>query len=157
VINSLINKDIAIIGYSETKIERRSGRSTYDVAAEATSKVLDYAGLGTKDIDGMATVLPSSEAGNNFYSNYLGDHLGLTTTWTQTTDLGGAAMLANVARAASAIQSGYCEMVLSIAAATPTTRRVDDQRSYRSEFRNPTGIQGPPGAFGLLRSARRRY
>ena len=150
MINSLKNKDIAIIGYSETKIERRSGRSTYDVAAEATSKVLEYAGLGTKDIDGMATVLPSSEAGNNFYSNYLGDHLGLTTTWTQTTDLGGAAMLANVARAASAIQSGYCEMVLSIAAATPTTRRVDDQRSYRSEFRNPTGIQGPPGAFGLL-------
>ena len=148
--NSLINKDIAIIAYSETKIVRRSGRSTYDIAAEATAKVLEYAGLGTQDIDGMATVLPSSEAGNNFYSNYLGDHLGLTTTWTQTTDLGGAAMLANVARAASAIQSGYCEMVLSIAAAAPTTRRVDDQRSYRSEFRNPTGIQGPPGAFGLL-------
>ena len=59
-------------------------------------------------------------------------------------------MLANVARAAAAIQSGYCEMVMSVAAAAPTTRRVDDQRSYRSEFRNPTGIQGPPGAFGLL-------
>jgi acetyl-CoA acetyltransferase len=148
--NSLENKDIAIIAYAETKNVRRSGRATYDIAAEATAKVLDYAGLGTKDIDGMATMLPSSEAGNNFYSNYLGDHLGLTTTWTQTTDLGGAAMLGNVARAAMAIQSGYCEMVLSIAAAAPTTRRVDDQRSYRTEFRNPTGIQGPPGAFGLL-------
>ena len=67
--NSLINKDIAIIAYSETKIVRRSGRSTYDIAAEATAKVLEYAGLGTQDIDGMATVLPSSEAGNNFYSN----------------------------------------------------------------------------------------
>jgi acetyl-CoA acetyltransferase len=148
--NNLINKDIAIIAYAETKNVRRSGRATYDIAAEATAKVLDYAGLGTKDIDGMATMLPSSEAGNNFYSNYLGDHLGLTTTWTQTTDLGGAAMLGNVSRAAMAIQSGYCEMVLSIAAAAPTTRRVDDQRSYRTEFRNPTGIQGPPGAFGLL-------
>lgn len=148
--NSLKNKDIAIIAYAETKNVRRSGRATYDIAAEATAKVLDYAGLGTKDIDGMATMLPSSEAGNNFYSNYLGDHLGLTTTWTQTTDLGGAAMLGNVSRAAMAIQSGYCEMVLSIAAAAPTTRRVDDQRSYRTEFRNPTGIQGPPGAFGLL-------
>lgn len=148
--NSLINKDIAIIAYAEIKNVRRSGRATYDIAAEATAKVLDYAGLGTKDIDGMATMLPSSEAGNNFYSNYLGDHLGLTTTWTQTTDLGGAAMLGNVARAAMALQSGYCDMVLSIAAAAPTTRRVDDQRSYRTEFRNPTGIQGPPGAFGLL-------
>ena len=148
--NSLKDRDIAIVAYAETKIERRSGRSTYDIAAEATAKVLDYAGLGTKDIDGMATLLPESEAGNNFWSNYLGDHLGLTTTWTQTSDLGGASAVANVARAASAIQSGYCEMVLSVCAGAPTTRRVDDQRSYRTEFRNPTGIQGPPGAFGLL-------
>lgn len=150
MLNSLANKDIAIIGYGEVKNVRRSGRSTYDLASEATAKVLDYVGLSTKDIDGMATVLPSSEAGNNFWSNYLGDHLGLQTSWTQTTDIGGASMPGNVARAAAAIQSGYCETVLSIAAAAPTTRRVDDQRSYRSEFRNPTGIQGPPGAFGLI-------
>tara|TARA_Y100001934_G_scaffold41342_1_gene49481 strand:- start:4091 stop:5272 length:1182 start_codon:yes stop_codon:yes gene_type:complete len=150
MLNSLANKDIAIIGYGEVKNVRRSGRSTYDLASEATAKVLEYVGLSTKDIDGMATVLPSSEAGNNFWSNYLGDHLGLQTSWTQTTDIGGASMPGNVARAAAAIQSGYCETVLSIAAAAPTTRRVDDQRSYRSEFRNPTGIQGPPGAFGLI-------
>ena len=56
--NNLINKDIAIIAYAETKNVRRSGRATYDIAAEATAKVLDYAGLGTKDIDGMATMLP---------------------------------------------------------------------------------------------------
>jgi acetyl-CoA acetyltransferase len=154
MINSLKNRDIAIIAYAETRIERRSGRSTYDIAAEATAKVLDYAGLTTADIDGLATLLPGSEATNNFWSNYLGDHLGLTTTWTQTSDLGGASAVANVARAASAIQSGYCEMVLSVAADASTTRRVDDQRSYRSEFRNPVGIQGPPGAFGLLM---RRY
>ena len=119
--NQLLEKDIAIIGYSETKNIRRSGRSTYDIAAEAASKVLDYVGLSNRDIDGMATVLPSSEAGNNFWSNYLADHLGLQTTWTQTTDLGGASMLANVARAAAAIQSGYCEMVMLVAAAAPTT------------------------------------
>ena len=150
MLNPLANKDIAIIGYGEVKNVRRSGRSTYDLASEATARVLEYVGLSTKDIDGMATVLPSSEAGNNFWSNYLGDHLGLQTSWTQTTDIGGASMPGNVARAAAAIQSGYCETILSIAAAAPTTRRVDDQRSYRSEFRNPTGIQGPPGAFGLI-------
>src|SRR5690606_19238976 len=104
MINSLKNRDIAIIAYAETKIVRRSGRSTYDIAAEATAKVLDYAGLGTADVDGLATLLPSSEAANNFWSNYLGDHLGLTTTWTQTSDLGGASMVGNVARAAAAIQ-----------------------------------------------------
>ena len=104
MINPLANKDIAIIGYGAVKNVRRSGRTTYDVAAEATSNVLEYTGLGTKDIDGMATVLPSSEAGNNFWSNYLGDHLGLQTSWTQTTDIGGASMPGNVARTAAALQ-----------------------------------------------------
>jgi len=148
--NPLGDRDIAIISYAETKIARRSGISTYAYCAEAASMALDYAGLGTADIDGMATNLPTSEAGNNFWSNYLGDHLGLATEWTQTTDLGGASMSANVARAASALQGGYCDMVLSVTADTSSAVRRDDQRSYRSEFRNPTGIQGPPGAFGLL-------
>ena len=150
MINTLKNKDIAIIGYAETKIVRRSGRSTYDLAAEATAGVLDYTGVGIEEVDGFATVIPSSEAGNNFWSSYLGDHLGIEARWSQTTDLGGASMLGNVARAASAIHAGYCEMVLSVAAAAPTTQRLDRQGSYRSEFRNPTGIQGPPGAFGLI-------
>ena len=44
MINSLTNKDIAIIGYGEIKNVRRSGRTTYDFAAEATSKVLEYTG-----------------------------------------------------------------------------------------------------------------
>ncbi len=148
--NPLIDKDIAIIGYAETKIVRRSGRSTYDIAAEATAGVLDYTGVTLEEIDGLATTIPSSEAGNNFWSSYLGDHLGVTARWSQTTDLGGASMLGNVARAASAIHEGYCSMVLSVAAAAPTTQRQDRQGSYRTEFRNPTGIQGPPGAFGLL-------
>ena len=68
MLNPLANKDIAIIGYGEVKNVRRSGRSTYDLASEATARVLEYVGLSTKDIDGMATVLPSSEAGNNFWS-----------------------------------------------------------------------------------------
>lgn len=148
--NPLGAKDIAIIGYAETRIVRRSSRSTYDLAAEAMAKALDHAGVGIGDIDGLATLIPDSEAGNNFWSNYLGDHLGLTTRWTQSSDLGGASSIANVARAAAALQSGQCEMVLSVAASAPSTIRTDNQRSYRSEFRNPTGIQGPPGAFGLL-------
>ena len=54
LINTLKAKDIAIIGYAETKIVRRSGRSTYDLAAEATSKLLEYTGVGLADIDGLA-------------------------------------------------------------------------------------------------------
>ncbi len=148
--NPLSARDVAIIGYAETRIVRRSNRSTYDFAAEAMARVLASTGVGIDEIDGLATLIPDSEAGNNFWSNYLGDHLGLTTRWTQSSDLGGASMAANVARAAAAIQAGQCEMVLSVAASTPSTIRTDNQRSYRSEFRNPTGIQGPPGAFGLL-------
>ncbi len=150
MINNLKSKDIAIIGYAETKNYRRSGRSTYDFAAEALSYLFEYSGIGPEQVDGFSTMLPSSEAANNFWSNYLTDHLGLETRWCQTSDLGGASMTANVARAAAAIHEGYCEMVVNLAAAVPTTRRVDDQRSYRTDFRNTTGLQGPPGGFGLL-------
>ena len=121
--NPLSAKDIAIIGYAETRIVRRSNRSTYDLAAEATSKALEHAGVRIDEIDGLATLIPDSEAGNNFWSNYLGDHLGLTTRWTQSSDLGGASSIANVARAAAALQSGQCEMVLSVAASAPSTSR----------------------------------
>ncbi len=47
-------RDIAIIGYYETKFERRSGRSIYDVAGEAASGALAHAG-------GAALVVTSAE------------------------------------------------------------------------------------------------
>ncbi|MGL4260534.1 MAG: thiolase family protein, partial [Afipia sp.] len=71
------NRDIAIIGYAETKIEFRSGRSVYDLAGEAMAGALAHAGIDKSEIDGMAVSSSFADAGNPFYGPILSAYLGL--------------------------------------------------------------------------------
>ena len=50
----MAQRDIAIIGFSETPIVLRSGRSQYDLAGEAMAGALKHAGIDKSEIDGMA-------------------------------------------------------------------------------------------------------
>ena len=104
--NNLRDRDIAIIGYGETRIERRSGKTAYDLAAEVMARIAAQTGVVAGDIDGLATVATHSEACNPFWGPFLADHLGITSSWTQVTGNGGASPSGNVARAAAAIQAG---------------------------------------------------
>lgn len=148
--NFLKDKDVCIVAYGETKIERRSGKTAYELAAEVAEQLYKMTKLGPSDIDGLTFTVPISEASNAFWSNYCADYLGITPRWLQTTDLGGASATGNVARAAMAIQNGWCETVMLLGADAVSTQSRVYYGSYRNEFWDPTGIQGPPGAFGLL-------
>ena len=152
--NPLLDREIAIIGYAETKIARRSGKTAYELAGEIMDQIAERTGVVPADIDGLATVQTHSEACNPFWAPFLGDHLGLSLNWTQTTGNGGASPAGNVARAAAAIQAGLCEMVLCCNADAANTRQRSDQRSYRTDFVEPVGLQGPPSYFGFIM---RRY
>ncbi len=145
-------KDIAIVAYGETRIELKSGRSAYDLAAEVFEQILVKTGLEPKDIDGLAVGETMSETNNPFYSVYMSEMLGLTPRWNQVTGLGGCSAVANVARAASAIRDGYCETVLVLAADAQSSMKggTAEQGAQRYEFQYPTGLKGPVGAFGLL-------
>ncbi len=149
----LRNKDIAIIACADTKLERRSGRSALSLAGEVTEAVVRRAGLTRKDIDGLAMTIALSEAGNPFWTNLAAEALGLSVTWSQATDIGGASAIGNVARAAAAIHAGLCETVLCLAADAASTQDVSRQTGYRTEFSDPFGYSGPPVVFGLLSSA----
>ncbi len=48
----LADKDICIVAYGETKIERRGGRSAYEIAAEVAEQLYKKTKLGPSDIDG---------------------------------------------------------------------------------------------------------
>ena len=148
--NFLAKKDVCIVAYGETKIGRRTGKSAYELAAEVAEQIYRRVKLGPSDIDGLGFTVPLSEAPNPFWSNYCADYLGITPRWLQTTDIGGASCIGNIARGAMAIQNGWCEAVMLIGTDAPSTQNKSDYGSYRNEFWNPTGIQGPPGAFGLL-------
>ena len=152
--NPLRDKEIAIIAYAELPNQRGSGKRPYEFGAEIMAQLIGRSGIEHSDIDGLAVISPIAEAGNTFYSIAMADTLGLAPRWSQVSDIGGCSPIGNVARAAAAIQSGQCEMVMCIAA-DASSAGVAGRRlgGFREEFMDPTGFQGPPIAFGVLSHA----
>ena len=56
----LADKEICIVAYGETKIERRGGRSAYEIAAEVAEQLYKKTKLGPSDIDGVTFTVPIS-------------------------------------------------------------------------------------------------
>ena len=145
-------RDIVIAGYSETAIDYKSGRSAYDLGGEALAKLLAATGIEKDSIDGLAVTCPLSEAPNPFFAVYMTEALGLTPTWLNYGGTGGCSATGGVARAASAIRDGLCEVVVVLSSDAPSTSWRANYGAYRSEFQDPPGVQGPPATFGLLMS-----
>ncbi len=145
-------KDIVIAGYSETKIEFKSGRSAYDLAGEALSQLIERTGIRVEDIDGLSVTTALSEAPNPFFAVYMTEALGITPTWLNYGGIGGCSATGGVARAMSAIRDGMCKVAVVISADAPSTDWRSNYGAYRPEFQDPPGVQGPPATFGLLMS-----
>lgn len=149
----LRSKDIAIIGYAETKLTRRGGLSALELAGKVLRDLTQRTGIEAERIDGLATCLAWSEEGNPFYTSSLAEGLGLSLTWSQVTDIGGASPVGNVARAAAAIHAGLCEMVLCLNVDAVSTQDLGRQTWYRTEFLEPAGFSGPLVEFAMLTGA----
>jgi acetyl-CoA acetyltransferase len=151
--NSLAERGISIVGYASTRLERKSGKTVSELAGEVMQQLLRRTGVERERIDGFATTLSWSEAGNPFWSSSLAEGLGLSLRWAQSTDLGGASPVASVARAAAAILTGQCEMVFCLGVDAVSTQDHGRQTWYRTEFLEPAGYSGPLVEFALLSSA----
>jgi acetyl-CoA acetyltransferase len=147
-------KDIAVVGYGETKVTLRGGRTSYDLAAEVLDQVLAQTGIDKSEIDGLSLAETMSETGNPFWGVYMCEMLGLSPDWMQLNGLGGGSSIAGIARAAAAIRDGLCTTVLVIASDAQSSGKMPEQGGSRYEFMYPVGLRGPVGAFGLLS---RRY
>jgi len=148
----LDSRAIAIVGYAETRLVRRSGRSALSLAGEAVDRLLERTGVERSRIDGLATTLAMSEAGNPFYSSLVAEGLGLSVSWCQATDIGGASAGGNIIRAGMAIEAGLCDIVLCLAADAVSTQDRSMQSGHRTEYADPAGYAGPLSAFALLSS-----
>ena len=148
----MAQRDIVIAGYSETPIDFKTGRSAYDLAGEALAGLLQATGIEKDRIDGLSVINPLSEAPNPFFAVYMCEALGLSPTWLNLGGTGGCSATGGVARAASAIRDGMCEIAVVLAADAPSTNWRANYGAYRGEFQDPVGVQGPPGTFGLLMS-----
>ena len=145
-------RDVAIVAYAQTQFGRRTGRSPFSIAAELLEKILERTGLDKRDIDGLAIGSSYHEVDNAFWSNFVADYSGLSVTWLQTSDLGGAMHLSLLDRACAAIRSGQCETVLLLGADTQIEEMELPLRhgGYRGEWERVQGLPGPPGEFGLI-------
>jgi acetyl-CoA acetyltransferase len=151
--NYLAEKDIVIIACGEVKSELRSGKTAPELAAEVMVQLLHQTGLTNRDIDGLALNLPAAEVGNSFYSNILADNLGIQPRWLQLSEIGGCAVLGNLARAAAALKCGMCDIVMCVNSDASSRRQSVNVINYRSEFQDPAGYHGPLVAFGLMTDA----
>ena len=143
-------RDIAIVGYHETPVTLRGGRSSYDLAGDVFAGILDKTGIDKAEVDGLCLAETMSETKNPFWAVYMAEMLGLTPNWTQVNGLGGASGIGGVVRAASAIRDGLCSSVLVMASDAQSSYPPTEQGAYRHEFQYPHGMNGPVGAFGLL-------
>jgi acetyl-CoA acetyltransferase len=147
-------RDVAIVGYAETRIDVATGRSSYDLAGDVLDEILSKYDLRRSDIDGLSVSETMSETANPFWAQYMAEVLGLSPTWLELMGLGGVSSIGGVARAAMAIRSGMCTTALVLAADAQSSGKTPEQGAQRFEFQYPTGLRGPVGAFGMIM---RRY
>ncbi|WP_420966027.1 thiolase family protein [Bradyrhizobium sp. B120] len=147
-------RDVAIVGYSETKIDVRTGRTSYELAGDALDEILVRTNVDKSEIDGLSVSETMSESANPFWAQYMADVLGISPSWLELMGLGGVSSIGGVARAAMAIRGGMCSIALVLAADAQSSGATPEQGAQRHEFQYPTGLRGPVGAFGMIM---RRY
>src|SRR5271155_4162701 len=110
----------AIVGIGQTEFSKNSGRSELQLAAESIKAALDDAGLTPSDIDGLITFTldGSDEVG-------VSRCLGIPDVkYTSRIPQGGAASVAVIFHAMSAVLSGVCDVVV-------VWRAMNERSQYR--------------------------
>ena len=139
--------DIAIVGAAETtEMGRIPELSQIGLHADAALNAMKDAGLGPKDIDGIAT------AGETPVT--LAHYLGITPKWVDGTAVGGCSFMIHVRHAAAAIESGLAKTILithgeSGRSGVGRTRPPASAASLAGQFEAPYGPMGPPTLFTI--------
>jgi len=121
-----------IAGIGHTEFSKESGRSTLQLAAEASRAAIADSGLSPRDIDGMVTFTLDD---NDELA--LMDNLGIPAlSWTSRTPFGGGGAGAVIQHAVAAVGSG--------AASTVLVYRAFNERSER-RFGQPEAASNVPG------------
>ncbi|MBE7520080.1 MAG: thiolase [Thermoflexaceae bacterium] len=138
---------VAIVGAAETtEMGVIPDLSVIQLHADAALNTMKDAGLGPKDIDGVATAGESPVA--------IAHYLGITPTWLDGTAVGGCSFMLHVRHAAAAINEGLCKTVLITHGESGRSRvgaagRWGSPSSLQGQFEGPYGTSGPPSSFTI--------
>ncbi|MGE5271601.1 MAG: hypothetical protein ACM3JG_18230, partial [Thiohalocapsa sp.] len=140
-------KSIAIVGAAETtEMGRIPNLSQIGLHADAALNAMQDAGIGPKDIDGIAT------AGETPVT--IAHYLGITPKWVDGTAVGGCSFMIHVRHAAAALESGLCKTILithgeSGRSGIARSRPAVSPGSLAGQFEVPYGPMGPPTLFTI--------
>lgn len=104
----------AIVGCATAGIGWQTDASAIEIMAEASYRALADANLASRDVDGVFAVTPY----HWMPSVTLAEQLGIEPRVTDSTNIGGASVVAHVGHAARAIALGQCEVALIAYAST---------------------------------------
>jgi acetyl-CoA C-acetyltransferase len=109
--------EAAIVGCAQYKPERQSSAPTafhLEQVADLARLALIDAGMEARQIDGLVVTSAYFNETYHLVPAMVGEYLGLRLNFGEVVDLGGAAGVGMVWRAAAAIELGLCEAVLCI-------------------------------------------
>jgi acetyl-CoA acetyltransferase len=141
---------IAIVGVGESDIGATSGRSVFGLMADAACAALTDAGLEKSEVDGLFCAgLPA------YPTQVMGEYLGITPNFADSTQAGGASFEFYIEHAAAAIAAGLCHTALFLYG---STQRADQARKLGgsvpstypgSQFELPYGPLLPISGYAL--------
>jgi acetyl-CoA acetyltransferase len=148
-----VTRQAAIAGVAESDLGV-TGKSVYELQAQAISAALGDAGLDWKDVDGRATTGSSAMA-----AVQVAEYLGLQPRWLDSTNTGGSSFEVFTGHALAAIQAGLCDVaVISYASNQRSARSRQpagrEQATPSAEYEGPYGLFNPISSYAL---AAQRY
>ncbi|MCU1481258.1 MAG: fadI 3 [Subtercola sp.] len=130
----MIPRRVAIAGVALSDVGRVDHLTPYALAAQASRRALNDAGLLPTDVDGFASTGLGAMAPID-----VAEYLGLRPLWIDSTAVGGSTWEVMAAHAADAIAAGHADVVLITYA---STARADLKKGLRTASLN-WGSRGP--------------
>ena len=138
---------IAVVGASESDHGHAPHLSPLGMAAQASARAAEDAGLSLGEIDGVFTITPY----HHLTSLSLCEYLGIVPRYHDTTQIGGCTFVAFLRHAAAAIAAGMCETALVAYGSSPRSdggRLVSASERYNIEL--PYGAMFPVSSFAMI-------
>jgi acetyl-CoA acetyltransferase len=105
----------AIVGVAESDLgEVGPGLTPLDLIGQATSRVLEDAGLEKAEVDGLF----SASAYYHMPTLSVGEYLGIRPRYSDATNMGGSSFISHLFHAAAGIDAGLCEVALIVYGST---------------------------------------
>ena len=129
-----MTRKVAIAGVALSDVGRVDSATPYALTGQASRRALADAGLKPSDVDGFASTSLGTMAPID-----VGEYLGLTPRWVDSTAVGGASWEVMAAHATDAIANGHADVVLLTYG---STARADIKKKLRGANLN-WGTRGP--------------